>query len=771
MEQATFNDWRLVALSPLPGWVLGLLVLAAVVALLSAWRGLLVEKRKTRRRILLALRVLAAAVAVLLVFEPGIELLATSRVRARVAVLVDTSKSMQLPSRVAGPSRADAVKALLSNSADRRALEEKYQVDWYDFAEVASPTDPANLIDAAPSDELDPQANRTLILPALEEVTRAAGGRPLAGVVLLSDGADNGGLEEALRSGTKSDAAKAVRERLKELQTPVFAIDPSDGGLKDVAIGQVKADDFAFVRNTVDIEVDIVQQGYGQLDAPVVLERDGQVVVQTQVKATEKKPGRAVLSFAPDTTGEFTYTVRTPVQAGEAVTTNNTHSFVLKVIRDRVRVLHVAGKPSWDERFLRQLLKRDPNVDLISFFILRTPTDLQVGTNDELSLIPFPTDEIFRKQLKTFDLVVFHDFTYRPYQMAHYLPGIAEYVREGGSFLMLGGETSFAEGEYANTAIADILPVSLASRGLAPTDAAFVPTLTEHGRRHPVTDLTPGDDANAEAWAQLPPLHGINRTTLREDSQALLVHPEITDAMGRPAPVVAVREVGRGRSMAVTADSTWEWSFAGAHAGRPPRAYDDFYQHAIRWLVRDPELTQVRLQAEKDTFHPGEPIALVARVRDRDYRPATGAQVHLEIADARTGTIGATLQGTVDDEGLSRLELKSLPDGPWRATVKATLDERELGEASDAFVVQEQGPEFGLPLPRPDLLRFVADATQGQYHAIAHAKLSTLPFKDPEIVEIGQRRSKPMWDRAWVLVLLCGLLGGEWLLRRRWGFF
>lgn len=771
MEQAAFNDWRLVALTPLPAWALVLLGVAAVVALWSAWRGLKVESRKSRRRVLLGLRAAAAVVVLLLVLEPGIELLATSPIKGRVAVLVDTSRSMQLPARVSGPSRADAVKARLSDGTDRQALEDRFQVDWYGFSGLVAPSDPSALVLAGADGQRQPQDDRTLLLPALEEAARAAGGRPLAGVVVLSDGADNGALAQAVSAGTKSEESKAIVERLEALGTPVFTLDPSSGDIKDVAIGQVKADDFAFVRNSVDIDVEIVQRGYGRLDAPVVLERDGQVVVQAQLTATENEAGRATLSFTPDTTGEFTYTVRTPVQAGEAVTTNNARSFVLKVIRDRVRVLHVAGKPSWDERFLRQLLKRDPNVDLISFFILRTPTDLQVGGNEELSLIPFPTDEIFRKQLDTFDLVVFHDFTYQPYRMAHYLPGIAQYVQDGGAFLMLGGETSFAEGRYANTAIADILPVRLDSHALPPSDTPFTPTLTEHGRRHPITALAPGDSRNIEAWARLPVLRGINRTTLREDSQALLSHPELTDATGQPAPVVAVREVGRGRSLAITTDSTWEWAFAGAHAGKPPRAYEDFFQHAIRWLVRDPELTQVRLQAEKDVFHPGEPVALVAHVRDRDYRPAEGAQVTLELSEARSGSPGPSLSGVVDAEGLARLEAASLPEGPWRAKVTATLDGRALGDATDAFIVQEQGPELGLPLPRPDVLRLVASATGGQYHSMASTRLSELPFKDPKLVEIGQRRSEPLWDKAWVLVVLCLLLGSEWLLRRRWGFF
>lgn len=770
MESAVFNDWRLVSLSPLPAWVLAALALAAGVAVVSAWRGLQVERKRGRRLLLLALRTLAALVAVLLLLEPGRELLATSQIRGRVAVLVDTSKSMSLPARAQGPTRADAVKARLLDDADRRALSERFQVDWYGFAEAPYPSDPLALV--APDGAGRELGHRTHVLPALDDMVAMSGGRPLAGVVLMSDGADNGALEEALRDGAGGDKAHAAREHLKSLGFPVFALDPSEGELRDIAIGQVKADDFAFVRSTVDIDVEVVQRGFGELHAPVVLERDGQVIAQVRVRAEEEKPGRAVLSFTPDTTGEFTYTVRTPVQAGEAVTTNNARSFVLKVIRDRVRVLHVAGKPSWDERFLRQLLKRDPNVDLISFFILRTPSDLQVGTNDELSLIPFPTDEIFRKQLKTFDLVIFQDFNFRPYQMAHYLPGIAQYVRDGGAFLMLGGVTSFAEGDYAGTAIADILPVHL-TRGLPPSESAFTPVLTQPGERHPITELTPNEARNAEEWRLLPPLRGINRTSLRDDAQALLVHPELVDHAGRKAPVVAIREVDRGRSMAITADSTWEWTFAGAHANRPSRAYDDFFQHAIRWLVRDPDLTPIRLQAEKDVFRPDEPVALVAHVRARDYGPAAGATVELdfETSGSPQPPVPARQTAIVDDDGVARFETPPLAEGPWRATIRVAQDGRALGEATDAFIVQEQGPELGLPLPRPDILRFVAESTGGQYRPLARTRLSELPFKDPKLVEIGQRKTEPLWDHAWVLVLLCALLGVEWTLRRRWGFF
>ncbi len=126
-----------------------------------------------------------------------------------------------------------------------------------------------------------------------------------------------------------------------------------------------------------------------------------------------------------------------------------------------MRVLHLCGRPSWDQRFLRAMLRRDPNVDLVSFFILRTETDEQPWNRDELSLIPFPTFEIFEEQLRSFDLVIFQNFNFAPYGVEPFLPGVRDYVEEGGAIAMIGGDLSFASGGYGLTALRDVLPVEL----------------------------------------------------------------------------------------------------------------------------------------------------------------------------------------------------------------------------------------------------------------------------------------------------------------------
>ena len=171
--------------------------------------------------------------------------------------------------------------------------------------------------------------------------------------------------------------------------------------------------------------------------------------------------------------------------AGERVLDNNAYAFTVQVIRDKIRVLQVVGRPSWDVRSLRSLLKRNPNVDLISFFILRTNESVDSARTHELSLIPFPTDELFYHELGSFDLVIFQNFTHRGFRISQYLPKIRDFVKDGGGVVMIGGEQSFAGGGYANTAFASFLPVVMSPADKIHSDR-FVPELTDIGQVHPI---------------------------------------------------------------------------------------------------------------------------------------------------------------------------------------------------------------------------------------------------------------------------------------------
>src|SRR5262249_51881170 len=149
---------------------------------------------------------------------------------------------------------------------------------------------------------------------------------------------------------------------------------------------------------------------------------DGERTVQNVVLSDASSGDlHTTFSFSPQRVGTHYYTISVPVLDGETIRENNTRGIVMKVVRDKIRALHVAGRPSWDERFLRGLLKHNPNIDLISFFILRTPSDIELVPQNELSLIPFPTEELFREQLQTFDVVFLQNFNFSPYGVGAYL--------------------------------------------------------------------------------------------------------------------------------------------------------------------------------------------------------------------------------------------------------------------------------------------------------------------------------------------------------------
>jgi uncharacterized membrane protein len=764
VSEAAYNAWRLASLSPFPRWALAMLALLAAGAVWLAWRGLRAEAAPGRRTALVALRAASALLALFLVVEPAVQLLQTARVKNRLAVLLDRSRSMNFPVEPGGESRgAAAARFLAQHRSELEALSDRVNLEWYGFDKDLTPSDAAVLARGGPA-----AGGRTDLLGALQAVAAGGGGssRKLAGVLLVSDGADNAALAEGL-SG-------AARAELRALGAPVTALAVGRDAPRDLAVERVAADDFAFVRNTLTVEATLVARGIGREKVTVVLRREGAVVAQ---KVVELEPGRerytVPLSFAPDTTGTFVFTVAAPVLPGEAVTENNARSFVLRVIRDRVRVLLVAGRPSWDERFLRSLLKQDPNVDLVSFFILRTATD-NAGPQDQLSLIPFPVAEIFGPQLRTFDAVVFVNFDYRPYRaldIERFLPALRDYVRGGGAFAMVGGEQSFGEARYGSTALQEVLPVE-ALEGLGTAAEEVRPRLTAEGRRHPVTSLVPGEGPNDAAWSALPAIPGLNLTgPLGPESGArvLLEAPAVL-VRGRPAPLVAVREVGQGRTLAVATDASWYWGFVAAEEGLGARAHQRFWNNALRWLVRDPELTPLQIQPDRPAVEPGEPVGLAISARGSDYGPGPGTRVGAQLV-SEEGKVVARGEAVAGRDGTARIEL--LPPGPGAYKVVASA-ERPGGpgeQAVGAVAVRSTGLEDADAAPRPELLRALAESTGGAFATLPRGGLPEIRLTDPEVVEVGRRKDVPIWDRWWYLAGLAATLAGEWVLRRRWGYW
>lgn len=759
MDSAGIDSVKLVSLSPLSQ--LGLLALGLAVVLgvaLAIW-GVRREADRTRRALLVSLRVLAGLCALFFLLEPGLRRVQVARVKSRVAVLVDRSASMGFPVGPGEPSRSAAVaNALEAMAPEVRRLEDRYAFEVLGFDPELSPTSPERLRAEAP------RGARTDLLAALRAAKAAdsAGGRKLAGVLLFTDGADNVDLDKGL-----NDRARAV---LRELGVPVTTVAVGRDGLKDLAVSRVKVDDFAFVRSAITVEVELEARGLRGEEVPVTLTREGQVVASKTVTLEGDSSTVPVsFTFTPDQTGRFVYKVATPVFPDEAVAENNSRSFTLKVIRDRVRVLLVAGRPTWDERFLRGLLKQDANVELISFYILRSNTDAQTQNDGaELSLIPFPIEEIFDRKLDTFDAVLFLNFGYKDpgLSVSPYEARLEDYVRKGGALVVVGGDRSFGEQHEAFSVLAQAFPVeSAGTSDLAPFRARPTP----EGLRHPVTALAAGTSSTEQVWAGLPMVPGVNLTRAKPGATVLLEHPFAT-VEGKNVPVVALWDYGRGRVMTLMTDASWYWAFPAAAQGSTTRAYDRFWSQGLRWLVRDPELTTLQVTADPPSVEPGQSVGVVIAARNGDYQPAAGAQITLELIDAETKSVLGTRVVTAGPDGAARAELGTPPAGAYKVIAKAENAGKPIGETTEAIAVRAVGSELADARVGNALLEELAAATGGKALSLADFALAKAPLLEPPLVEVGRSKDLPLWDRWYWLTLLVVIIGLEWGLRRRFGY-
>ncbi|MBX2810503.1 MAG: glutamine amidotransferase [Myxococcales bacterium] len=752
-----YNDWRLISGAD---WAPGVMYLMGALLVVALGLSLVGVWRLSRRRCveLMSWRLSLGVLILFLLLQPTIELRAISRVRSRIAVLLDVSRSMDLASD-RGTREELVLQHLQQNQTTFRELSQKASIEWHAFDSRSRP------IDEMPT-ELLPEGVSSDLVRALREVSWQGAGRELGAIILYSDGADTEGLTDAT----------ALRESAN-LGIPIYTVGfDEDATAPDVAIRPIPSRDFAFVHNNVQIDVDLEARGLQVREVSVALKQDGHVL-QTKSARFDKGQAQVGFSFKPRAIGKQVYQVSVPIQAGETVKTNNQRSFVLRVIRDRIRVLQVAGRPSWDQRFLRELLKRNPNVDLISFFILRSTTDLQKASQDELALIPFPVNELFTEELETFDVVIYQNFSYRPYRMDRYLPNIRDYVLRGGGFMMVGGDQSFEDGWYANTAVADILPTRLGGAMLWDS-ASYRPRLTTDGRVHPITSIAEAGEPLDAAFARLPLLQGMNSSLgLMPNASALLTHPSLP---GNP-PVVAVREVEKGRTLSVSTDSLWFWRFVAVSDGGTGREFDRFWSNALRWLIKDPELDRVRLQVSRSVIAKGDAAHVEVEVLGPNYRPLVGTTVKLRLVRVSAKTFQQhEMEGGVTDlpdehelvtgaEGTAVERFSNLSPGTY--IIKAEAFDaygRHIGEAKEPLIVESADIEFQLPFPRPGILQALSKGSKGKYVPINEA-LPSIQFKDERRVEVNRSRQVPIWNTYVFLLLLLVLAGTEWWRRRQSG--
>jgi hypothetical protein len=466
-------------------------------------------------------------------------------------------------------------------------------------------------------------------------------------------------------------------------KAPVHALITGAKDERDRRIAITAAPRFGIVGQTQTIDFRLDDQGVSGERAKVVIRRDGEVISERTMQSGQ------ISSVDIDIKHEGPNIVEieaSPLQ-DELTAVNNRAVVAIDGVRDKLRVLLVSGEPHPGERTWRNLLKSDASVDLVHFTILRPP-EKQDGTPiNELSLIAFPTRELFQQKINEFQLIIFDRYARQGVLPVAYFDNIARYVRAGGAVLVAAGPDYASPTSIWRTPLDSVLP----AEPVGVTDKPFHARLTDAGKRHPVTRGLEGSASEPPHWSRF------FRTI---DTRNAISAPVMTGANGEP--LLLLSRFGEGRVALLLSDHIWLWA-RGYEGGGP---HLDLLRRMSHWLMRQPDLDEEALRLNVR----GHDLEVIRQTMADSVAPVTV-----------TSPSGVTKELTL---------LQGEP-GLWRATVPA--NELGLWQATDGTLkaLTNVGPtnpkEFSEVTSTTDMLKPLAEASGGDARRVANGSSIEVP--------------------------------------------
>jgi Putative glutamine amidotransferase len=486
------------------------------------------------------LRLAAAAALILALANPVFLSEDRDPVKSVVALISDRSQSQSLGERTADTDKAIA--------AVRERLGRFKQFELREF-------------DAGKGGSAEERAS-TRLFAALTDIFRDVPPSRIAGAIMVTDG--------QVHDVPKDMAALGF-------DAPVHALITGKDKEFDRSVRFTQSPRFGLAGKPSQMEFLVSDEGPSSVSpgATVRVFVNGEQVAQQAAQVGSKVAIEVPLGRA----GANIIELATDVLPGETSESNNRAVATVDAIRENLRVLLVSGEPHAGERTWRNLLKSDASVDLVHFTILRPP-EKQDGTPiNELSLIAFPTRELFVERIKDFDLIIFDRYQHRDVLPTLYYDYIAQYVEQGGALLVAAGPEYAGEATIANTPLASALP-ALPTGDV--TEEGFLPELTELGKRHPVTRGLEGSETSPPAWSRW--------------FRLISVTPPDGETVMKGAgdqPLLVLNRKGEGRVGMFLSDQGWLWA-RGFEGGGP---HVSLYRRIAHWLMKEPELEEEALSA------------------------------------------------------------------------------------------------------------------------------------------------------------------------------
>jgi hypothetical protein len=802
-------------------WPAGVLLAATLVLLVWSYRraGRLRGsdvRPGTAPKIAFALK-LAALVALALCLVEPLWIGRRAKSGANLFVVVaDNSSGMNIRDREATRSRGEILRDILRANWPA-TLAENFQIRRYTFdSRLHRTTDFSELV----FDGRD-----TALGATLRTLAERYAGRPLAGILLLTDG-----------------CATDMGETWPDVSglPPIYPVALGQGGpQQDLAVANVSVSQTAFEDAPVTIQADVEATGFtGQTVTVDLLEESGSLIERQHWKVdTDETQEVFRFRLRPDKTGVLFYRLRiaqmpqdeptfVPAALPEATLANNERTAVVNRGTGPYRVLYVGGKPNWDYKFLQRAISEDEQVQLIALLRVARrepkydwrgrsgetsnplyrgfdpedkdeagqydrPVMVRLNTRDEAELrdgFPRTREELFDYHAVILDDIEAAFFTRDQMDLLRRFV-----VERGGGFLMLGGPSSFQHGGFQRTPIGGTLPVYLDP---VPALSEARLSLTREGWLLPWARLRDNETDEQQRRAAMPEFRVLNPLRLvkpgarvvavlgaegedragssptqaaNQKSRRSGARPATADrsaAEQQPSPALVVQRLGNGRTAALAVGDIWRW---GLRSAEDHEDMDKFWRQLLRWLVTDvPE--RISLQAVSKLNGANQAVALQIRARDKAFEPLDNVSLAVEVQEAEGSTVQPVAAPVPTESGVFEATYVPRRSGGYRAKT-AVRDTAGilLGEAQTGWAADLEAREFQSVRTNRPLLERLARQTGGRMVEASELDnfARALPRRDAPITETWVR---PLWDlpgmlpAGFLLALVC--LVGEWALRR-----
>jgi uncharacterized membrane protein len=731
------------------------LIVAGVVgtAVLTYRRVRVSDGRLRDRIILTSLRVAALALLLFCLFGPTLIVRAAVDQQNVVAVLLDDSRSMQIPDWSGKPRGAFVKEQFgLPDSPLLKALSDRFLVRVFRFSSTATRM--------ATAGEMNFSGPQTKLGAALDGARDELAGLPVAGVVMITDGADT--------SDASLDPALLA---MKAQKLPVFTVGVGSEELpRDVQIDRVSTPRSVLKDASLLLDVIVRNTGFGGRTVTVDVEDEGRIIGSEKVQLpSDGTPAQVRVRAIASEPGPRLFKFKVSPQDGELVTQNNVRESLVNVRDIREQILYFEGEPRFEMKFLRRAVVEDKNLEVVALQrtadnkYMRLFGDEPEDPEELVGGFPKTREELFKYRALILGSVEAGVFAGDQLQM------IAEFVeRRGGGLLMLGGARSFGEGGYGGTPVADALPLAIDPRTRASEPAPLVRLKiapTRPGQAHAVTQIAESEAASIARWNELPPVTAVNAVLPVKPGATVLLNG--TDERGRSQPVLSSQRYGRGKGVALTAQDTWLWQM---HASIPLEdlTHEHLWRQLLRWMVDGvPDVVDVRVTS--DRIEPGDAVTIEAAVVDRRFVELNDATVVATIARPSGTTMTVPLQWTGDRDGQYRGTFVSTEPGAYEVSVDATrAGGQPVGSGVTYVRAAASEAEYFDPTMHAAPLRRIAEETGGKFYTTETAKglAEDVRYAGRGVTSVEERE---LWNMPIVLIALMGLVCAEWGYRRMVG--